>query len=293
MSRNIGCSNNGCPPIVGSLFVTNFKLSFCPDQLQDLVDLSKAPYSEVGLLLLFLVPLPFSINFFFFLSLLLLQTLAVNLPLCSIYRVEITATNKPFFNIEVFGRNGLVLKLSGFETKSPRNQRLYAFLLKAIFPISSGQKLFAFYYRQNPGEELGARFNSPFLFLLSFSSFFQKHKNIHDLVYCSEETKPLDGWAQYDPEKEYSRLGILQADSQWRLSTLNQDYSFSPTYPRIFCTPASISDDVLQEVGKYRSKARIPVLSWIHPENKSAILRCAQPMVGLNSRCVQDEELLL
>jgi len=88
-------------------------------------------------------------------------------------------------------------------------------------------------------------------------------------------------------------MGIPQTHQAWRLTQLNKDYAFSPTYPPVFCVPAAIPDDLLTEVAKFRSKARIPVLSWIHPETKCAILRSAQPMVGLNSRCSQDEELLL
>lgn len=104
----------------------------------------------------------------------------------------------------------------------------------------------------------------------------------------------IDGWQVYDAEKEYARQGIssVHIQSKWRVSTLNKEYVFSPTYPQLLCVPATVSDELLLEIGKYRSKARIPVLSWINPANKSVIVRCSQPMVGLNSRCSQDEELI-
>ena len=49
------------------------------------------------------------------------------------------------------------------------------------------------------------------------------------------------------------------------------------------------SQEELQEVARFRSKARIPVLSWIHPESLATITRCAQPLVGLNKRSREDE----
>jgi len=49
------------------------------------------------------------------------------------------------------------------------------------------------------------------------------------------------------------------------------------------------SQEELQEVARFRSKARIPVLSWIHPESLATITRCSQPLVGLNKRSREDE----
>lgn len=105
------------------------------------------------------------------------------------------------------------------------------------------------------------------------------------------------GWSVYDPMREWRRQG-LDPDSKhgklnWRVSTINRDYSFSPTYPATLVVPSNISDNTLNYAGRYRSRARIPVLSYLHPVNNCSITRCSQPMVGVRgNRSIQDEKLL-
>lgn len=36
--------------------------------------------------------------------------------------------------------------------------------------------------------------------------------------------------------------------------------------------------------------ARIPALSWVHPRNGAAIIRCSQPMTGLQGVQSRDDE---
>jgi hypothetical protein len=43
----------------------------------------------------------------------------------------------------------------------------------------------------------------------------------------------------------------------------------------------------------WRSRGRLPVLTWKHPETNAAIFRCSQPRVGFaGARCLEDERLL-
>ncbi|KAF9109880.1 hypothetical protein BGX27_007094 [Mortierella sp. AM989] len=99
-----------------------------------------------------------------------------------------------------------------------------------------------------------------------------------------------DGWKIYDPLREYERMGVSR-NEQWRISDLNQSFSFSPTYPQVLVVPTKISDAVLTYAAKHRSKARIPALN-ITPK-KASITRSSQPMVGLKqNRSIQDEKLI-
>lgn len=52
---------------------------------------------------------------------------------------------------------------------------------------------------------------------------------------------------------------------------------FSPTYPAKMVVPTRISDATLQYAGKYRSKCRIPVLTYLHWSN---YVRC--PIIFLH-----------
>ena len=58
--------------------------------------------------------------------------------------------------------------------------------------------------------------------------------------------------------------------------------------------PSAISDNTLNYAGRYRSRVRLPVLTYLHPVNNCSITRCAQPLVGVRgNRSIQDEKLLL
>ena len=90
-------------------------------------------------------------------------------------------------------------------------------------------------------------------------------------------------------------MGINTHDKKcaWRISRLNADYVFSPTYPAVFPVPSLISDITLKHAGRYRSRARVPALTYLHPVNNCSITRCSQPMLGVRqNRSIQDETLL-
>ncbi|KLT41508.1 phosphatases II [Cutaneotrichosporon oleaginosum] len=101
------------------------------------------------------------------------------------------------------------------------------------------------------------------------------------------------GWGVYNPRTEFARQGVGSRTRAWRFTDINRDYSFSPTYPAKLVVPTRISDSVLAYAAKYRSKARIPALSYLHWANQASITRSSQPMVGLKgNRSAQDERLV-
>ncbi|GAM90275.1 hypothetical protein ANO11243_083170 [Dothideomycetidae sp. 11243] len=105
-----------------------------------------------------------------------------------------------------------------------------------------------------------------------------------------------NGWELYDARREFRRMGIgpKEADKGWRISEINHDYCYSPTYPSVLVVPSTVSDNVLKHGGSYRSKARIPALTYLHPVNNCSITRSSQPLVGLfkGKRNAQDERLV-
>ncbi|RIB20572.1 protein-tyrosine phosphatase-like protein [Gigaspora rosea] len=108
-----------------------------------------------------------------------------------------------------------------------------------------------------------------------------------------KEFSSSDGWSIYNVFQEYGRMGVGIPTSSWRFSSVNQDYTFCETYPHTLVVPAKISDNVLNHASKFRSKNRIPVLSYLHWQNKASITRSSQPMVGLKkNRSIQDEKLI-
>lgn len=107
--------------------------------------------------------------------------------------------------------------------------------------------------------------------------------------------KAVKGWDFYDAKAEFRRQGISEksADRGWRISAINNDYTFSPTYPALLVVPSKISDNTLKYAGEFRSRTRIPVLTYFHPVNNCTITRSSQPLVGIRfKRSIQDERLV-
>lgn len=118
------------------------------------------------------------------------------------------------------------------------------------------------------------------------------------LISSGTQSSPeLDGWKVYDPVAEFARMGVGAGGDamspRWRISNVNADYSLCGTYPSLVAVPASVSDNVLAVAAKFRSKARIPVLSWRDTRTDAVISRSSQPLVGLGGRqCDKDVFLI-
>ena len=60
----------------------------------------------------------------------------------------------------------------------------------------------------------------------------------------------LAGWGVYDAHAQLDRLGVLRArhprtgDALWRVSDVNRDYAFAPTYPAALVLPALLGDEI-------------------------------------------------
>lgn len=106
-----------------------------------------------------------------------------------------------------------------------------------------------------------------------------------------EPGKPEHGWEAYDREKEWRRLKILDSE-RWRICRINHDYKFCPTYPNAFIIPRAVTDETIALVGQFRSKSRVPIMSWLHWSNGGSIWRCSQPKVGIGHVSVADEKLV-
>ncbi|KAJ8963932.1 hypothetical protein NQ314_005263 [Rhamnusium bicolor] len=63
------------------------------------------------------------------------------------------------------------------------------------------------------------------------------------------------------------------------------------TYPKHLYVPATASTTTLIGSSRFRSKGRLPVLSYLY-KNKASISRCSQPLSGFSARCLEDEKML-
>lgn len=88
---------------------------------------------------------------------------------------------------------------------------------------------------------------------------------------------------RYDATREYARIGI--PDASWRITDINSKYVVCPTYPATLVVPASVPDEQLKAVFNFRSRGRIPAITWRHPRNNAVLARCSQPLVGMLPWC--------
>ncbi|XP_074621963.1 phosphatidylinositol-3,5-bisphosphate 3-phosphatase MTMR2-like isoform X2 [Acropora palmata] len=109
-------------------------------------------------------------------------------------------------------------------------------------------------------------------------------------AFTYKERFEVNGWDIFDPEKEFQRQNV--PNECWKLTRINEKYELCDTYPSLFVVPASVSDEDLRKVAVFRSRERIPVLSWLHPKNSASISRASQPNAGLvgKTRSKDDEK---
>ena len=117
-------------------------------------------------------------------------------------------------------------------------------------------------------------------FALSYREYFpSKINEIHD------------GWNLFSMTKELERQGVKN-NRKWRISAANKNYELSSSYPSKLCVPALIVDSELQASSEFRTKGRIPALTYMH-KNLHVICRASQPKVGLKIRRCPEDELLV
>ncbi|XP_030194558.1 myotubularin [Gadus morhua] len=109
--------------------------------------------------------------------------------------------------------------------------------------------------------------------------------------YLSQEKYEENGWSIYKPLEEFRRQGL--PNERWRITFINKNYELCDTYPTILAVPYRASEEDLRRVAAFRSRGRIPVLSWIQRDNQAAIARCSQPLVGMSGKRNKDDERYL
>ena len=128
-------------------------------------------------------------------------------------------------------------------------------------------------------------------------------KILNNYLLNTPQYKPIDGWKIYNLNKEFLRQGVIFDDPKcpFRLCNINKDFKNISTYPQDLVEPKSLSDDVILKASKYRTKGRVPTLSYyfdnkingINSNSISGIWRSSQFKSGLlGSKSNDDIELI-
>lgn len=89
-------------------------------------------------------------------------------------------------------------------------------------------------------------------------------------VHKARENKNVEDWARLDWEKEFERQRVGET---WKLSNFNEDYVHCDTYPEKLWIPANASRQILIGSSKFRSRSRLPVLTYFYHKTAAAICR--------------------
>ncbi|KAI6179486.1 Phosphatidylinositol-3,5-bisphosphate 3-phosphatase [Aphelenchoides besseyi] len=144
-----------------------------------------------------------------------------------------------------------------------------------------------FYY--NPENHSRRRFYDK---LIEFAFPYTNKKPFFATSYSA--TFSNNGWKIFDTRKEFNRQGV--PNENWDFTTINAKYEFASTYPALLALPrkaVEMGESWISQAADYRSKKRLPVLSWYDQQRGVSICRGAQPLVGVTAKRSADDEALL
>ena len=100
----------------------------------------------------------------------------------------------------------------------------------------------------------------------------------------------IDGWTIYDDEDEF-RYQDLDFENTFRVVD-NSKFDFCASYPKKIVVPISMTDDDIKKCGAYRTKERIPALTYRYKKNGKCIWRSSQTKSGIKGKTNKDVILL-
>ncbi|RHY42823.1 hypothetical protein DYB30_011514 [Aphanomyces astaci] len=137
----------------------------------------------------------------------------------------------------------------------------------------------------------------PQISITSLFAFTYKAAKV-DAGQVTTTSMDMNPWLVYSPMKEYQRLGFLSNDDDtndaitWRLLK-NPKCRFSQTYPQLMVVPSCMTEEQLVHSARFRSRGRLPIVVWRHPDNKCVLARSSQPNYGLQSKRCEADRILL
>lgn len=89
-------------------------------------------------------------------------------------------------------------------------------------------------------------------------------------------------------------MGIDFTTSKYFRLFKNTDYGVCSTYPELIIVPKTMRDNQVIACSKFRTKNRLPALSYYHQATGCSMWRCSQCMNGMmNNRVIEDENMLV
>uniref|UniRef100_A0A0A9Y770 phosphatidylinositol-3,5-bisphosphate 3-phosphatase n=3 Tax=Lygus hesperus TaxID=30085 RepID=A0A0A9Y770_LYGHE len=122
--------------------------------------------------------------------------------------------------------------------------------------------------------------------LITYAFPLSNKKNLFAFDY--KENVNENGWNVYEPIAEFRRMGI--PNDMWKITKCNESYTICDSYPAVWAIPVLTTEEDIRAVAGFRSRGRVPILSWIHPESQATLTRCSQPLVGVSGKRSREDE---
>ena len=122
-------------------------------------------------------------------------------------------------------------------------------------------------------------------------NYFNYAYSYYDLYYSENKQKEKKNIKIYRLIEEFKRQGIdFSNDEEFRILN-NSEFKFCETYPKELIVPYDISDEKLKESADFRTKNRLPTLTYRYKKNKCCIWRSSQTKSGFNG--INQSDILL
>ncbi|XP_063516041.1 myotubularin-related protein 8 isoform X3 [Pongo pygmaeus] len=92
-------------------------------------------------------------------------------------------------------------------------------------------------------------------------------EDLYAFSYNPKSSKEMreSGWKLIDPISDFGRMGI--PNRNWTITDANRNFEICNTYPPEIVVPKSVTLGTVVGSSKFRSKERVPVLSYLYKEN--------------------------
>eukprot|EP01004_Peranema_trichophorum_P008811 NODE_755_length_2383_cov_18.867699_g646_i0.p1 GENE.NODE_755_length_2383_cov_18.867699_g646_i0~~NODE_755_length_2383_cov_18.867699_g646_i0.p1 ORF type:complete len:712 (+),score=136.02 NODE_755_length_2383_cov_18.867699_g646_i0:207-2138(+) len=103
----------------------------------------------------------------------------------------------------------------------------------------------------------------------------------------------FDWNSSFDMEIEMTRQKAIEDNTGWTISFVNNEYKLCSTYPKQLCVPKTLTQDILLQCAQFRSKERIPALTYYNYRKGTSLCRCSQPLVGIRGQSSTSDEAVI
>ena len=126
---------------------------------------------------------------------------------------------------------------------------------------------------------------------INYFNYAYYYKNLY---YSENKSKFKENISIYNFKNEFLRQGIdFSSDNNKEFNILdNSNFKFCETYPKKLIMPYGINDEELKNSASFRTKERIPTLTYRYKKNGNCIWRSSQTKTGFSSINKSDVLLL-